>query len=119
MAGKNLFKVKVKLMRDGVKSWAHFCYVPVSLKDTFDNVINKSGNPLSIFIAKWTAEDFGYGVMLNNYYDLEMLKEKIKARYKDKYPDVYLDSESDRQGWCRVWVTEHMRKELERYEKRY
>jgi adenylate kinase family enzyme len=46
-----------------------------------------------------------------------ILKAAIKNLYKTKYPHIYIDSETDQQGWLRVWVTNHMESELEKYGK--
>lgn len=97
--------VKVHNGREFV--WRHFCYVPFSLLNQY----GKSGVALSENIVKWAEADTG--VKIVDLRSLRLAKSKIKALYKQKYPDLYLENDTDKQGWNRLWIIEHIKEELE------
>ena len=62
-------------------------------------------------VKQWLLEDFN--ITLVTLEDLYPAKEQIKKKYAELYKDVFLESESDRQGWTRVWLSEKIRKFVE------
>ncbi len=106
-----LQKIQVKVNREGKDQWVHFCYVPGDIKERFDKEVNKEGMLTPHWILKWAVEDFGTD-KLETWDDLERLKAQIKEKYKTEYPELYIESNTDNQGWLRVWYKNHMDKEL-------
>ena len=106
-------KILIKLHDGYTTKWVHLCYVDSELYKEFlqTPVGSKTINEL---ILNWSKNDFGVPLStLSNMADLEVVKELIKKTYKALYPDLYRDSETDRQGWIRVWITNNMKKEIE------
>lgn len=106
-----LQKVAAKVWRDDENVWVHFCYVPTELKQRFDEKVNTKNQSLDTWIRIWAKEDFGYDKM-EDYVHLEQLKKAVKLKFKIEFPEVYVDSDSDRQGWLRIWLSRHMREEI-------
>lgn len=81
--------------------WFHFCYIADDLwkryRDTF-HVRNMDAQ-----IKVWLEQDFDLEIECME--DVSKAKECIKKLYSEVYPEIYTPSDSDRQGWCRVWLT--------------
>lgn len=105
-------KIQFRVMEDTGEKWVHFCYVSEELKEEFDEKVGKLQRMTNYWIVKWAMEDFGI-TQVDTEDDLQDLKERIKTMYKDMYPELYIDSNTDQQGWTRVWFTQHMQKELD------
>ena len=90
--------------------WNHFCYIEESVYNAFVSIGNKGS--INSIISRWCKEDFDVDNPALSMEEIQELKDLIKSHYKEKYPEVYRDSDTDRQGWVRVWVTEHMKKEI-------
>jgi hypothetical protein len=99
-----LTKILFKLT-DG--NWVHFCYID----ERYKNYLPK----LNTLVKAWAKKDFGLG--LDTLEDINTLKRQIIAYYKKLYPLLVRDSTFDVQGWTRIWVTEHLKGELEDEEK--
>lgn len=84
--------------------WVHFCYVDEKLLNKFKNKLNLCTRDIDSQIKTWALEEFNLKVVY--YSDISKLKNKIKRKYKKLYPEIYIESESDRQGWTRVWLTD-------------
>lgn len=104
-------QIKVKLGRRGF-TWVHFCYIPLEVKREFDEYVTPKNQLANYWITKWAVEDFGK-VNLETEQDLANLKNLIRDRYKTEYPELYIESNTDNQGWLRVWYTKNMERELE------
>jgi hypothetical protein len=110
----NLQKIQIKILRDGKENWVHFCYVPLDIKDKFDKIVNHDNRKsYSDWIINWVKLD--YNIIIETWGDLDYAKMMIKKDYKKLYPEVFLDNPTDNQGWTRVWFTNHIKKELEKY----
>ena len=44
--------------------------------------------------------------------DITVLKELILDKYSKIFPYLSRPSKTDRQGWIRVWLSEHMEREM-------
>ena len=108
-------KIQCKIGSGVTEQWVHFCYVLEEVKKRFDGVVNINGRASGDWLLKWAGEDYGVTEIITPE-DLEELKLAIRDTYRDKYPEIYLESNTDSQGWLRVWFTHHMEKELELYE---
>lgn len=97
--------------------WRHLCYVDKELCDSYLSTTGKTMVDMGKTIVGWCKRDFQKDIKLNTRKSIEELREIIKNHYKTKYPELYHDSNTDRQGWVRVWITENMKKELEKYGK--
>ena len=102
-----LKKVQFKL---GDGSWVHFCYVDSELKGDFVTVSDES---LAPWVKRWAEEDYNLS-QVDTPEELAELKEAIRQEYQEKYPELFLPSRTDNQGWVRVWLTQHIKEELEK-----
>ena len=111
----NLQKIQIKLRRGSRAFWAHLCYVPEEVKANFDSKVNTKYLPSNHWVEAWAEEDFGWVILgWLSEEELRELKKLIQDKYKDEYPELHLETNTDRQGWVRVWYTQHMNKELEK-----
>ena len=99
--------------------WVHLCYIDSELFSKFTTIAQYSTND---YLKQWILEDFGTDVLsekndLISSKSLLKFRELICKRYKNQYPDLCRQSKTDRQGWVRVWVSEHIRKELNQHGK--
>lgn len=106
--------LKVNAENKGViqPKWVHLCYVDTEVFEKFTELFG-SREELNKYISTWFEKDFNKTLNMSSYEDLRALKDTLKSYYKDKYPELYRGSETDRQGWTRIWVTEKMKKEIE------
>lgn len=105
-------KIMVKLFdrRRNQKIWFHFCYLPDFVWEKYHTKYPAKLN-LDAEIKEWIKQDFD--VEMEYVDDIYEAKERIKDKYSATYPAVFLKSESDRQGWSRVWLTEKINNLLE------
>lgn len=92
--------------------WVHFCYIEKELYLKYLKELNITSNDLNERIISWVKQDFNTEMRLRTTQDLDRLKNLIKNYYKEKYPELYIESNTDNQGWIRVWVTMKMKEEL-------
>ena len=104
-------KIQLKLfdVRRNQNFWFHFCYIPQELWKQYQNKYKV--NNMDVQVKDWIKQDFGFEV--THMEDIQKAKDAIKEKYSQMYPQVFLGSESDRQGWARVWLTEKITKLLE------
>ena len=91
--------------------WVHLCYADKDIYSKYAEVneilyMNES-------LSKWAKEDFNIDLTMDSVEDIYKLKELVKELYKEKYPEIYRDSNTDRQGWLRLWVNSKMKEELD------
>lgn len=108
-------KINLKVTREGKEGWVHFCYVAPKTKLKFDALVNVLKQSPNHWVNKWAREQFDLEV--DTWEDLDTLKAEIRASYKLLYPDIFVDSNTDNQGWLRVWYTQNMELELIKYGK--
>lgn len=104
--------------RDETKSdiiWIHVCYMDTTLYLQFLKYFEITRASISTYIAKWVLNDFGIDLTMAQQNDYAILRELVKDRYKKANPKIYYDSMIDRQGWLRVWLTDHFEKELKQH----
>jgi hypothetical protein len=106
-----LSKIQIKIVRDNNPIWSHFCYVPSDIKNRFDNLVNTQNFLTNYWVALWAHSEFDL-FQIDTPESIQTLKETIKNKYRERYPELYVDSNTDKQGWLRVWYTENMEKEL-------
>lgn len=103
-----MYKVIVKIANTkGHKVWRHFCYAPLALVLKYERDTDKR---LSESILEWVQKDFD--ITMDDSKTMRKAKDQIKAAYRDKYPNIYLESDTDNQGWARVWLVEKIKEEL-------
>lgn len=110
-----LRRIKLRVIREKKVQWVHFCYVPKALKTQFESIVNPDnlGGIYNKWVNDWANEDFGMTV--ETWDDLEELRAILKNMYKEMYPELYRDNVTDIQGWNRVWVNKHIKKEIEKH----
>lgn len=108
------WQIKVRSKRE--ISWTHFAYLPTEFKNNFLKHTKHKGWTNNDWLDKWSKEDFGMKSM-DTWDDLFELKKAIRAKYKEEYPELHLivdeEKEMDTMGWTRVWLANHMKKEIE------
>lgn len=107
----DLAKIQVKIQKDNSAVWVHFCYVPVEVKERFDKYVNTNNFYSNYWIAQWAYNEFNL-MEIDTPEGMSALKEAIKNKYRERYPELYVESNTDKQGWLRVWYTENMEREL-------
>jgi hypothetical protein len=95
-----------------IEKWVHVCYVDSQLHKEILEKYPAFGNQFNELLSRWCMEDFQVRLNMTTWEDLLLLRELVKKHYKDAYPDIYNPSETDRQGWMRVWVTKKMKEEI-------
>ena len=116
---EKLIKVMVKVLnedRDELR-WEHLCYAPALLYLKFLTVKDIERFELAEYLSKWAMFDFNIDLQMTKSSDLALLKELIVNRYKKMFPYLarsFNDSHVDHQGWVRIWLADHMERELRR-----
>ena len=113
---ENLIKFLVKVLNEDTDrlSWEHLCYAPRGLYLKFLKVKDLERFQMADFVARWAKEDFNIDLPMSTYKDIAILRELVLDKYSSAYPHLVRKSETDRQGWMRVWVTNHMERDLQR-----
>lgn len=109
-------KVVIKVVNyRGRISWTHLTYCNRELYLRFLEKFEISRADIADYVGKWVQSDFGVELTMTQASDIEIFKDLVEARYKIAYPKVFSSSSVyDRQGWVRVYLEEHMEKELEK-----
>lgn len=105
-------KVLVKVLRDGEIKWTHFSAIPNELYERF--FTNIEPVDLNGYLSKWCAADFNKVLKMYKYSDILQLKRAINKTFELKYPELY-DSNivtPEIRGCVRMWLTQHMEREL-------
>lgn len=92
--------------------WEHVCYMDKELYQQFLKERNAERYELAEFLCRWAKEDFNVDLSMSKKSDIIILKHLVRDFYKRAHPELYIDSETDRQGWIRVWITKKIREEL-------
>lgn len=116
MAGDRI-KVLVKVLDENIDKlvWEHVCYCARDVYIGFLRKTHIERFELADYITKWAREDFCIDLPMSTVKDVTILRELILDKYKTVYPHIVThpeDRKYDYQGWVRVWLTEHMKKEL-------
>lgn len=110
-------KVLLKVLDENIDKlvWEHVCYCP---RDVYTEFFRKAGIEkfeLADYVVKWAREDFCIDLPMSTVKDIAILRELVLDKYKNVYPHIVTHPENrkfDYQGWVRVWITEHMKKEM-------
>ena len=106
---KLLLKIKDPDVADTYK-WVHLCYVDENTYSEYQTLQNETMN---IVLSKWAQDDFDVELPMESLEDIATLKMLVKAACREKYPGIFRDSPTDRQGWLRVWINNHMKEEID------
>lgn len=107
-------KLLIKLLdNSGNYKWVHLCYVDSNIYADFLK-LSRSKHSLNRLVSEWYRSEFKLRYSLKTLEDLNTLKQTIKEKYSKLYPGIYRESDTDRQGWLRIWITNNMREEIEK-----
>lgn len=111
---EELIKVLLKVLNEDKDelTWEHLCYAPKDLYLTFLQRRHIERSAFADYISAWAKEDFNIELPMTTSKDIEILKILILDKYSSIYPHLIRNSNTDRQGWIRVWISSHMEKEL-------
>lgn len=107
-------KILLKITDTETKTsrWIHLCYADETVYNDYI-LQNPDSSYMNEVLSRWCKEDFNQDLSMNSIEDVATLKGLVKELYREKYPEVYRDSDTDRQGWLRLWVTSKMKEELD------
>lgn len=115
--GTTMKKVLVKALRDNEVQWIHFTAIPEELYRKFFRVTGSDTLDLNSYLSRWCKEDFDVTLKMLKYDDIYHLKLAIKERFQTEYSELYGKSEMPEiRGWVRMWLSQHMREEIAKYE---
>ena len=104
--------LKIKNPDEACERWVHLCYVDSDVFTEFSK-LPLHDMPLNSILSGWCKEDFDVDLPLQTTEELATFRNLIKEQYKTKYPELFRESETDRQGWTRIWVTNKMKESIE------
>ncbi len=112
----DLIKFLVKVLNEDTDklSWEHLCYVPRELYLKFLRVKGLERFQMADYVSKWSKEDFNIDLPMTTCKDIAILRELVLDKYSSAYPHLIRKSETDRQGWMRVWASSHMERDLQK-----
>ena len=113
---EDLIKFLVKVLNEDTDklSWEHLCYAPRALYLKFLKDKDVDRFQMADFVSRWAKEDFNVDLPMSTAKDITILRELVLDKYHSAYPHLVRKTVTDRQGWVRVWVTNHMERDLER-----
>lgn len=111
-----LIKFLIKVLNEDTDklSWEHVCYAPRDLYLKFLAQKGLQRFQMADCVSRWVREDFNTDLPMTTAKDINILRELVLDKYNSAYPHLVRRSETDRQGWLRVWVTNHMERDLQR-----
>lgn len=114
--GEDRIKVLLKVLDENIDSlvWEHVCYCSRDVYCKFLKTFHLERFELADYCVRWIKDDFHLDVPMTTVKDVQIMKELIHDRYKVVYPHIFQETKTglDYQGWVRVWLTEHMKKEM-------
>lgn len=112
-----LIKFLVKVLDENTDklSWEHLCYAPRELYLKFVKHFDLERFQMADFVARWAKEDFNIDLPMSTMKDIAILRELVTDKYSSVYPHIVRKYHTDRQGWMRIWVTNHMERDLKNY----
>lgn len=117
MASPDLIKFLVKVLNEDTDktSWEHLCYAPRDLYLRFIKVKGIERFQMADYVSRWVKEDFNTDLVMSTYKDIQILRALVLDKYKTAYPHLIRATDTDHQGWMRVWVSFHMERDLQRH----
>ena len=92
--------------------WEHLCYAPSGLYIEYLQKFDIERNEMGEAVSRWAREDFNFDLPMTTAKDIKILRELVLDKYSSAYPHLMRKSNTDHQGWIRVWVSTHMEKDL-------
>ena len=100
---------------DNRKKSIHFCYVERALLEEFMRARGYENRAKVVNdVAEWVQHDFNIELSLSEKKDMLILRELIVDKYKRLHPNLFLRDVKNVGSWMRVWISEHMSRELKR-----
>lgn len=111
-----LIKFLVKVLNEDTDklSWEHLCYAPRELYLKFLKTKGVERFQMADYVSRWAREDFNIDLPMTTAKDIAVLRELVLDKYSNAYPHLIRKTETDRQGWMRVWVSNHMERDLQK-----
>lgn len=94
------------------------CSINPEIYEAFTSMFSVKYRDLFWWIAKWTKEDFNLDYDFCKANDLRILRELVLDKYATLQPCIFYNDLINTEGWMRVWICDHMGKEMMRYDKR-
>jgi hypothetical protein len=115
----NFQKVLIKVIDDETDkfSWVHICYADKRVYLAFLERLSCDRKDFAEWLSKWAKEEFNVELPMTHTNDIIVLKKLIRDRFKRAHPMLFIESNTDHQGWIRIWVTRKMMEELKTYGK--
>lgn len=112
-----LDKMLIKVVNESSdrSEWTHISYVDKELYRRFMEEKGLETTDLNDVLSRWAKEDFNANLPMSSKNDILVLKHLVKDFYKRAHPELYIDSNTDRQGWMRVWLSKKIKEELRIY----
>ena len=92
--------------------WEHLCYAPSDLYKRYLAAFQMERSEMGEAVSRWAREDFNFELPMTTAKDIQVLRELVLDKYSSAYPHLMRKSNTDHQGWIRVWVSTHMEKDL-------
>lgn len=110
----NRIKVLLKLLDENRDElvWEHLCYANRDLYLRFLTKKNIERSEFADWVRMWAREDFNIDLPMTTCKDVVILRELVQDKYLSVYPHIATRYKTDHQGWLRIWVCNHMEKEL-------
>lgn len=94
------------------------CGIQVDIFNTFLSVCITTPGKIKKWLRKWTREDFNWVIDFSEESHVKLLLELVVEKYKNVYPHIYKNHIlTDDRLWLRIWVSEHMGKEIRKNDK--
>lgn len=111
----DLKKVVVKVKKQGIPQWVHFCYAPADLCNEFFTVTGCKPSELNKYLSAWARGDYSLKSSMETYDDIITLRHYINMNFKRDYPELFILTDRENPqvtGLTRLWLSQHMRIEI-------
>lgn len=95
----------------------HLCNIHPDIYNTFMRVCRIHRTFFPRWVQKWVKEDFSWFIDFTEAGHIKLLQELIINKYKKIFPHLYFNRAIPDRYWIRVWISEHMGKEIRRYDR--
>ena len=94
------------------------CSVHPDIYKTFMRVCRIHRTFFPRWVQRWVKEDFSWFVDFTEAGHVKLLQELIINKYRKIFPHLFYNHVVAKdEYWIRVWVSEHMSKEIRRYDR--
>ena len=95
--------------------YTHFCYIEKRLLDYYMRFRGfRFRNEIANDVTDWIHHDFNIELPMTTKKHLIIFRQLIVDKYKTLYPQIFRGDVKNVSGWIRVWLSEHMERELKR-----